>query len=81
MNTQARQPRRRKPKLNSNQRLARSPAAGTSGPNPVRPEKDGQPELRAVLQPARELLICLGWLRLYRTIVSPMLDAPHTGEI
>jgi len=28
---------------------------------------------QSFLQPARELMICLGWLRLFQTIVSPIL--------
>jgi hypothetical protein len=33
----------------------------------------------ALLDPARELLICLGWVRLFHTIVSPS-RAPHARK-
>ncbi len=38
------------------------------------------PETYALLQPARELMICLGWLRLFRTIVSPSPAGRHSHE-
>jgi hypothetical protein len=31
--------------------------------------------------PARGLMICLGWLRLFRTIVSPSVKRPLPREI
>jgi hypothetical protein len=38
------------------------------------------PSAPAKLHPARDLMICLGWLRLFRAIVSPSGRRPSTDE-
>jgi hypothetical protein len=43
--------------------------------------KQPSPDLTALLRPARELLISLGWLRLFQSIVSPRYAAVAPREL
>lgn len=67
-------------RLNGHQHFGRSQARAACLRGHANQETDMRPDLRALFEPARDLMISLGWLRLFRTIVAPILSLPSSRE-